>query len=402
MKILIAHNAYQHRGGEDVVVDAEIALLREHGHEVDIYRRHNDELAHNPVGAATSAIWSRRTVTEIERMFEREQPDLIHVHNTFPLISPSLYWSAARHRIPVVQTLHNFRLLCPQAMFLRDSKVCEDCLGKVPWRAVTRKCYRGSAAQSAVLSGMLMVHDAIGTWREKVTRYIALNEFCRARFIQGGLPPDRILIKPHFVKAHGQPEWQAREGGLFVGRLAPEKGIDVLIAALQMVSQSSYSPPTRAGVRIRIAGDGPLKEPVQRQFGSDYLGYRDSGEVADLMGRALYLVAPSTCYETFGMVAIEAFASGTPVIASRHGGLGDLIRDGETGLLFEPGNATALAERLRWANDHPDEMKRMGRLARADYERRYTPAQNHAMLMNIYRDAIAAAGETSNAAHNAA
>lgn len=182
MKILIAHNAYQHSGGEDAVVDAEIALLRGYGHDVEVYQRHNDELETMPrANAVISAIWSRQSAHEMEHLCEIFQPDLIHAHNTFPLISPSFSWMAARRNIPVVQTLHNFRLLCSQAMFLREGKVCEDCLGKLPWRAVTRKCYRESTIQSAVVASMLATHRAIRTYRERVTRYIALNEFCRTK-----------------------------------------------------------------------------------------------------------------------------------------------------------------------------------------------------------------------------
>ncbi len=390
MKILIAHNAYQHRGGEDVVVDAEIALLRDNGHEVSTYRRHNDELLEHPGTALTSAIWSRRTSSDVEQEVARSRPDLIHVHNTFPLISPSLYWAAARHKIPVVQTLHNFRMLCPQAMFLRQGKVCEDCMGKIPWRAVTRKCYRSSAAQSALLSGMLIAHDTLGTFREKVTRYIVLNDFCRAKFVKGGLPGERMCIKPHFVaRAAGIPDWSARRGGLFVGRLSPEKGIEVLVQALSGLPRS---------LRVLVAGGGPLQERVRDFFGDDFLGYLEPAEIARRMGRALYVVAPSTCYETFGMVAIEAFAAGTAVIASRHGGLGALVRDGETGLLVEPGDADALADALRWAESHPEEMKRMGQAARLEYERHYTPQANYRMLMEIYDQAIHAEMETCHAA----
>ena len=390
MKILIAHNAYQQRGGEDVVVDAEIALLREHGHQVSTYRRHNDELLEAPrSAAATSAIWSRRTASDLEQLFGSDRPDLIHVHNTFPLISPSLYWAASRQGIPVVQTLHNFRMLCPQAMFLREGKVCEDCMGKIPWRAVTRKCYRSSAAQSAVLSGMLIAHDTLGTFRQKVTRYIVLNEFCRSKFIKGGLPADRMRVKPHFVASSSQPDWSERRGGLFVGRLSPEKGIEVLVQALTQLPRS---------LRVLVAGSGPLQAGVKNFFGDDYLGFCPPAVVQREMARALYVVAPSTCYETFGMSVVEAFAAGTAVIASNHGSLGELVRDGETGLLVEPGNAVQLAERMRWAEAHPDEMKRMGMAARAEYERRFTPERNYRMLMDIYDEAIAAERETRNAA----
>lgn len=381
MKILIAHNAYQHRGGEDAVVDAEVSLLRSYGHEVALYQRHNDELELMPrPAAAISSIWARRSADDVSRLCETFRPDLIHVHNTLPLISPSLYWAAARWKVPVVQTLHNFRLLCPQAMLLRDGKVCEDCIGKVPWRAVSRKCYRDSAVQSAVVSGMLATHRAIGTYSGKIARYIALNSFCREKFIKGGLPEHLIRIKPNFVASDRTPTWENRNGGLFVGRLSHEKGLDVLIRAIAKLSTTS----------IRIVGAGPLDAEVRQAFGDNYLGPKTSDQVLDLMREAQFLVAPSTCYETFGLVAIEAFACGTPVIASRHGGLGELISDGVNGLLVNPGDAADLAEKIAWAQSHPAEMLRMGQAARTEYETRFTPQLNYELLMNIYQEAIAA------------
>lgn len=379
MKILVAHNSYQHRGGEDVVVEAEIALLRAHGHEVEFYQRHNDELKSMSLpGAALSTIWANRTVNDLDALCNRFQPDVIHVHNTLPLISPSLYWAAHSRNIPVLQTLHNFRLICPQAMLLRDGKVCEDCLGKSPWRAVTRKCYRDSTLQSAVLSGMLAVHGALGTYRQKVTRYIALNEFCKDKFVASGMDSSLFRIKPNFVCSSLMPQWKHRQGALFIGRLSPEKGLHVLIEAARKTPD----------VAFKLVGKGPLEDDVRAAFGDAYIGFKSPQEVVQLLGNAQFLVAPSTCYETFGLVAIEAFACGTPVIASRHGGLGEIVQDGVTGLLFNPGDAGDLAEKIEWARSHPGEMMAMGFRARQVYESRYAPEQNYRMLMDIYEEAI--------------
>lgn len=379
MKILVAHNSYQHRGGEDVVVEAEIALLRSHGHDVEVYQRHNDELKTMSLpSAALSTIWSRKSFEDLNTLHNKFRPDVLHVHNTLPLISPSLYWSANKRNIPVLQTLHNFRLLCPQAMLLRDGKVCEDCVGKAPWRAVTRKCYRDSAMQSAVLSGMLATHHAIGTYKNKITRYIALNEFCKTKFIASGMDPALFRIKPNFVRSTSVPDWNKREGGIFVGRLSPEKGLHVLTDAAQKFGD----------VPIKIVGKGPLEDVVKSNFAQTYIGFKTPQEVEQLLKAALFLVAPSTCYETFGLVAIEAFACGTPVIASRHGGLGEIVQDGKTGLLFTPGDSQDLAEKISWASSHPEEMIRMGRRARLEYESKYTPEKNYRMLMEIYDEAI--------------
>ncbi|MGS0756362.1 glycosyltransferase [Roseateles sp. GG27B] len=220
MKVLVAHNAYQHRGGEDSVAEAEVAMLRSRGHAVETYWRSNDDIAGiSKARAVVQTIWSSQTTRELESLILAFNPDVIHVHNTMPLISPSLYWVAHKHQVPVVQTLHNFRLICPQALLLRDGRVCEDCVGKVPWRGVVHGCYRGSVAQTGVLAVMLSSHRLLGTWQNKVTRYIALNEFARDKYIEGGLPADRIMVKPNFVDVALHPP-VVRSDFLFVGRLS--------------------------------------------------------------------------------------------------------------------------------------------------------------------------------------
>lgn len=383
MRILIAHNAYQQRGGEDSVVDAELEMLRSRGHTVEMYSRHNDEIeAQSKLGVVQQTIWSNRTTEDVAGLIANFKPDVIHVHNTFPLISPSLYWAAARARIPVVQTLHNFRILCPQAMFLREGKVCEDCLGKVPWRSVVHKCYRGSAAQSAVLTSMITVHRAIGTWRNKVTRYIALNDFCRQKFIEGGLPAKRIVVKPNFVD-FPPPVDAPRKGFLFVGRLSAEKGVDVLVAAVRQLSHAS----------VRVAGTGPEGPLLDGVAGLQALGALSGEAVRGKMSQSVALILPSIWYENFPRTLVEAFGSGLPVIASRIGALAELVEDGVTGLLFEPGNADDLAAKLQWAQQNPERMSQMGRNARKRYEAEYTADLNYDRLIAIYRDAIKEAGD---------
>jgi len=377
-RILLVHNAYQHRGGEDSVVEAESALLRSRSHAVEFYGRDNDELADaSRLSVARQTFWSTRTSEDVQRLITSFMPDLIHVHNTFPLISPSLYWAAARARIPVVQTLHNFRLLCPQAMFLRGGKVCEDCLGRVPLPAVVHGCYRGSRATSAVLTGMLGFHRALGTWQNKITRYIALNEFCRQKFIAGGLPAERIVLKPNFVD-FAAPVAQRRTGFLFVGRLSAEKGLNVLLDAAKQVPE----------LMVNVAGSGPQADLLVGQQVVQALGALDGDGVRAAMSAAVALVLPSIWYENFPRTIVEAFGCGLPVIASRLGALAEIVEDGVTGLLFEAGNARELAERMRWAQAHPERMAEMGLAARAEYEARYTAAGNYEMLMKIYDEAI--------------
>lgn len=389
MKILIAHNAYQQRGGEDTVVEAEVALLRDRGHKVKVYARHNDALNHmSRATAAMTAIWSPRSSGEVDRLCEEFQPDVIHVHNTFPLISPSLYWAASRRGVPVVQTLHNFRLLCPQAIFLREGKICEDCIGKLPWRAISRKCYRDSASQSAVVTGMLAAHRVLGTYRDRVTRFIALNSFALDKYVEGGLPRERFRIKPNFVPSPARPAWKERDGGLYVGRLSPEKGLALLADAAR----------TLGSMPLQVIGSGPLEPLAREVFRDRYLGFEPLARILQRMHAARYLVVPSICYENAPRTIVEAFSCGVPVIASRLGALIEIVRDGITGLLFNPGDAADLRAKIAWAQAHPGEMARMGQAARAEYEARYTPQRNYEILMDIYDDAIVATRRKSHAA----
>jgi len=378
MRVLIAHNAYQQRGGEDVVAEAEGELLRAHGHEVLLYTRHNDELAQmGRLQAAAGTLWSRRSAREVRALIAEQRPDVVHVHNSFPLISPSLHAAAHDAGVPVVQTLHNFRLLCPQAMLLREGRVCEDCVGRAPLPGVRHGCYRGSHAQSGVLAGMLLLHRALGTWQTKVARYIALNSFCRDKFIEGGLPAARIAIKPNFVDLPLPPP-QPRRGLLYVGRLAPEKGIATLAqAALQLPPGS-----------LRVAGTGPELERLQGLPAVTLLGALNGAQVADEMARAAALVMPSLWYENFPRTLVEAYACGLPVLASRLGALATLVEHERTGLLVAPGDAGAWAQAMRRVLDDGTQLAAMGHAARALYEREYTAEANHRTLLAIYEEAI--------------
>lgn len=380
IKVLVAHNGYRHRGGEDSVVASELELLRAHGHAVQLYARHNDEVdASRPLSMAAQALWSRRTQDELRALLARDRPDIVHVHNTLPLISPSIYWTCAQARIPVVQTLHNFRLACPQAIFLREGRVCERCLGRAPWPAVLHGCYRGSRAQTAVVAATVGMHRLLGTWQHKVARYIALNAFCRDKFIEAGLPADRIAVRPNFVESPDRAP-QPREGVLYVGRLSAEKGVAVLLDALQQDGQPG----------ARIVGDGPEAARLQGRRGVRALGALPGGEVLREMGAALALVIPSICHESHPRTLVEAYACGTPVIASRLGALATLVEEGRTGLLFEAGNAADLARVLRWAHEHPGQMAAMGARARTVYEAEYTAQRGYERLIGIYEEARAA------------
>jgi glycosyltransferase involved in cell wall biosynthesis len=257
MNILIIHNFYTQPGGEDVVFAAEKALLHERGHEIVEFVRRNDEInGIHYLGASVSVVWSRDSQRALRRLIETVRPDVAHFHNTFLRISPAAYYACKDTGIPVIQTLHNYRLLCPSAIFFRDGHACENCLGKfIPWPGVLHRCYRDSRAATGAVAAMLVVHRLLRTWERTVDVFIALTEFARQKFIEGGLPADRVVVKPNFV--HPDPGPGAHDGGyaLFAGRLSPEKGVRTLLAAWERLG---------AGIPLKIAGDGPLAREVAR------------------------------------------------------------------------------------------------------------------------------------------
>jgi glycosyltransferase involved in cell wall biosynthesis len=388
MRILTVHNYYQQAGGEDAVFEGEAALLRQHGHEVVEYRQDNTQIHRlSRLAMASHTIWSRPVYGALQRLLCDVKPDVTHLHNTFPLISPAAYYASQKAGVPVVQTLHNYRLLCPAATFLRNGQVCEQCLGKIsPWPAVLHACYHRSYAQSAVTAGMLTAHRWLKTWREQVDVYIALTDFSRRKFIEGGLPEEKVVVKPNFV--YPDPGCRAGSGNyaLYVGRLSAEKGVMTLLQAWQQLP----------GMPLKAVGDGPLMGAVRAfahthaGLGIEILGRRDPQEVLALMQGAEFVVFPSEWYETFGRVAIEAFACGVPVLASRLGAMAELVDDGHTGLLFRPGDPQDLAAKVCWAIEHPEAMALMGAQARHVYEAKYTADLNYNMLINIYRTAVSA------------
>ena len=385
MKILAVHNRYQRPGGEDQVFADETALLEAENHSVVRCEVHNDRVERmNRVTLARDTVWNASAYRELGVLIRRERPDVAHFHNTLPLVSPAGYYAARAEGVPVIQTLHNYRLLCPVALFFRDGRVCEDCMGKaVPWPGVAHACYRGSRAASGAVATMLTLHRAIRTYAQVVDVYVALTEFARNKFIEGGLPAEKIVVKPNFVA----PDPGRGPGGggyvLFVGRLAPEKGTGTMLAAWDRLG---------TGVPLKIVGDGPLRDRVARaaawRSNVEWLGHRPVSEVHTLMKGAELLVFPSEWYETFGRVAAEAFAAGTPVVAADIGAVAELVEHGRTGLLFRPGDPKDLAAQVGWALSHPAELRSMREEARAEFEAKYTAERNYLALMEIYATAL--------------
>ncbi|MGD0463748.1 MAG: glycosyltransferase family 4 protein [Tepidisphaeraceae bacterium] len=392
MRVLICHNFYQQAGGEDQVFAAEAALLRRFGHDVETYSVHNDDIeTAGKLKLAAATVWNRGAAGEIGRRARRHRAEVVHFHNTFPLLSPAVYSAARRAGAAVVQTLHNYRLICPGATLFRDGKPCEKCVGRTPLAAVVHGCYRGSRSATAVTTVMLAVHRSIGTYANQVDAYIALTQFAREKFLAAGFDPEQIHVKPNFLDPDPGPG--PGDGGfaLFVGRLTEEKGIRPLLEAWEHVGKA---------IRLKICGDGPLAAEVRRAAAAqgtasaressiEWLGRRPLEEVIDLMGRAAVLVFPSLWYEGFPRTIVESLARGTPVAASRLGSMVELVQPGRTGALFNAGDAQDMAKTVLELCGDPPRLGEMRRSAREEFVGRYDAGRNHRMMLEIYQQAIA-------------
>jgi len=385
MKVVVAHNFYKQPGGEDQCVAAEVAMLRARGHDVTEYYLRNESIdAMSGLQLASRMMWSRPAVRELRQILRAHRPQIVHFHNTFPLISPAAYYAARAEDVRVVQTLHNFRLCCPNALLFRDGSVCEDCLGKaIPWRGVAHKCYRDNYVASAAVATMLTMHRAVGTWRNAVDTYIALTKFGRCKLVEGGLPADKIAVKPNF--AFPDPGSGSGNGGyaIYVGRLSAEKGVTALLEAWRRLGDV---------LPLKLVGDGPLAAAVAKAAAENasiqWLGSMPLDAVYELIGRAAILVLPSQCYETFARVIIEAFAKGTPVVVSKLGAMAEIVDDGHTGLFFKPGDPADLAAKVRSIIANPLKLKCMRQAARRIFDQNFTADANHKILMKIYEGAM--------------
>lgn len=387
MRLLLAHNRYKNQGGESLAAKGEMELVESHGHTVDLLETDNTEIVGlaSKVKTALEASYSLLVKRRMAARIATFKPDVVHVHNFFPLMTPSIYFACSEAEVPVVQTLHNYRLICPGALLFRSGRPCEDCVGKAfAWPGVLHGCYRGSRLGTASVAAMAGTHHWLGTWRNRIDCFIALTDFSRGKLIEGGLPADRIVVKPNFAPDPGGPGDGSGGFALFAGRLSPEKGIATLLSAWERLNGSPF--------HLKVAGDGPLRDEVTRRADRgrvEYLGALSRQDVQVLMREAAFLVFPSVCYENFPLSIVEAFAAGVPVIASGLGAMAEIVEDGRTGLHFRPGDPDDLAARMEWALEHPSEMEQMGRNARLEYEDKYTAERNYEQLMKIYRQALA-------------
>ncbi|BDP44146.1 glycosyl transferase family 1 (plasmid) [Deinococcus aetherius] len=384
MNILMAHNFYQQPGGEDQSFGAEAGVIESNGHQVIRHTVHNEVIER--IGSAQAAmftVWNSSSARTIARLIERNKVNIAHFQNTFPLISPAAYYAAQRKGATVIQSLRNYRLICANALLFRQGQICESCVGRaVPWAGIQKACYRGSRAGSAVVGTMLSSHRLLGTYQQQVDIYIAVSEFVKQKYVQAGFNPEQIVVKPNFVTPDPGMGQGSGQYALFVGRLSEEKGVATLLRAWATVGRH---------LPLRIVGDGPLEPAVQeatKQSSIEWLGRKSPQEVYDLMGQASVVVVPSEWYEPFGRVVVEAFAKGTPVIATSTGGITELVEHGRTGLLYPPGDAAALVQQVEWLCNHPESLAAMRYEARREYEAKYTAERNYQMLMDIYQLAI--------------
>jgi len=389
MKILLVHNFYRQPGGEDVVFNNEAMLLREHGDEVVLYTRSNDEINEGSLSGnlqmLRETIWSKRTAKDLDRLIRKEKPEVVHFHNIFPLISVAGYQACRDNGVPVVQTIHNYRMLCPKATLFRNGEVCEDCAGKVfPWPGILHACYRNRRVETAVVAAMSGFHQLARIRQNRVNMFIVLTSFARELFIANGLQEEKIFIKPNFIIPDPGPGEHKGNFALFAGRLSDEKGIISLIEAWKGIED----------FQLRIVGDGPLYEMAAEIIRKHNLaniklmGGIPRQEVIDLMQTASFLVFPSIWYEGFPVTLAEAFACGLPVLGSSIGAVKEIIDDDKTGLLFRPGDVQDLQRAIQWVLTNPVKMEQMGKRAREKYLNEYTQERNYKLLMDVYRSAI--------------
>jgi len=382
MKVLFIHNYYRQRGGEDLSFESDVELLRNQGHEVQTFERHNDDIVDRKrFTLALDTVWNRDTEKAVKQLIERFRPDVMHCNNLFPQISSSIYRAARQGAVPVVQALRNYRMFCANSFFFREDKVCTDCLGQtVPLAAIRHKCYRDSRSASSVVVGMQMIHRILGTHRKRVDVFFTPSEFARKIFLDAGFDSNRILVKPNFISP--DPGVGKGEGGfmVFVGRLSPEKGLQLVLDAWET---------GRIPLPLHVIGDGPLRQRVlDSRANIRWLGALPHADVLRHIGDATGLVMASNWYETFGRTIAEGFSRGTPAIVSDLGAMAELVQDGVNGYRFQPGSTDSLIEKVHLLIADEPRRQCLRKAARESYVKYFAANASYEALMRIYNLAI--------------
>jgi glycosyltransferase involved in cell wall biosynthesis len=386
MKILLVHNKYQQYGGEDVVFQSESELLKNNGNQVDYLLFDNKEIKStlDKIISGARSVYNSKSAKALEQKIDHFQPDVIHVHNFFPLASPSIFFVAKKKNIPVVMTLHNYRLICPSATLFHNHHVYDKSVGSlIPFDAILKGVYRDSMLQTASVVAVIAIHALMGTWRKKVNRYIALSEFSKNKFLSSslGIPEKQFFVKPNSVIDYGNGETVREDFFLFIGRLTEEKGIDLILKAFQL-----------RPFNLVIIGDGPAREGVEQMARDNsritYLGFQEKPVIMNYLKRAKGFIFSSKYYENLPLTIIESFSTGTPVIASSMGVAKEIVQDKINGLWFKPGDAKDLSEKISLLSNEKDLGKTLSCNARETYVNHYTPEKNYDQLMLVYREVI--------------
>jgi len=387
MRILIIHNRYKFESGEEAVVLAESELLRRNGHQVLSFELSNSLLdklnIFQKISLPARCVWSASAYEKVRQIIKKEKPDIAHIHNTFFLISPSIYYACRKEGVPVVQTLHNYRFICPLATLYRDGAICRECLDKGLIMSLRHKCGKKSLMWTATMCSTLKFHHLKGTFKSLIDTYIALSNFSRKRFIEAGYDPEKIKIKPNFINF--DPGVASKRGNfaLYVGRCSPEKGVDTLMEAWKKID---YLP-------LKIIGSGDQFNEyrdyaLRRNLNIEFLGQKANSEVINYIKDSLFVIIPSKCNENFPRTIVEAFACGVPLLVSKRGALTEIVEDNKTGLLFEPEDIPDLLNKIRFLYENMDLAKAMGQNARKEFEAKYTAEENYKILMNIYEETL--------------
>jgi glycosyltransferase involved in cell wall biosynthesis len=381
MRILIAHNRYQQRGGEDVAVENEFALLERSDHVVERFLVSNDEIVGvaKRIQSAAQTVNNPKAVAAFTKTVSKFSPDIVHFHNIFPRLTPGAVLKSLQLGIPTIQTLHNFRLVCVNGQFLRNGEICEACLGGSQWPGIFHRCYRGSAIGSLAVSRMSRSFRLIYDRFPKHLTLITLTEFAKSKMVAGGYDPGRIVIKGNTTPDWGVGPDNRERRIVFVGRLSKEKGADLLVRIADRINAD-----------FEIIGEGPELESLRRIAPRNValLGWRSHDEVVQRIKTAAAVAMPSRCYEGFAIVIVEAFATATPVLASRLGAIPKIVRDGQTGLTLAADDEPEWEAGIRSLIDDAGLARRLGLRARAAYEAEYSEPANLKQLVEIYEAAI--------------
>jgi glycosyltransferase involved in cell wall biosynthesis len=384
LRFLMIHNSYQNRGGEEALFETERQVLLSQGHEVVEYRRHNDEIraytSFRKLALPAKTVWAWDSYAEVRKICQEKRPQAAILFNTLPLISPSVVHACSNAGVPLLQHYQNYRLVCSAGIFFRDGKACQECLDRGMWSGIRHGCYRGSRLATSVVTAQTMVHRLANTWNQKVTGFIAPSMFIRDIAIRGGLPAERIHLKPNCMEPDPGKRSSFEDFALYAGRLSPEKGIRTLISAWSEMTEE---------IPLRIAGDGPLRGELEDAVKSNgirnvtFLGSLPHGELVSLMKKTRLLIFPTECYEGFPMTIVEGLACGAPILASRIGAAQELLEEDRTGFFFMPGDRESLAAQAQKIWKMGEQVERISGWARKEYELKYTGQRNHTRLMEI-------------------